>query len=177
VPEERPPEVVLLPLPAETLHALAAGDLERANRSAPVVLPPVFVAEGWIGTWRFRSVQVREDPAVAAWITAAVRDSRTGEVVGKAGFHGPPDADGMVEVGYAVVPELRRRGYARAALRTLLERAAREPTVRVVRASASPGNAPSLGLIRQHGFVQVGEQWDEEDGLELVYEVPAGSAS
>jgi ribosomal-protein-alanine N-acetyltransferase len=94
-------------------------------------------------------------------------------VVGKAGFHGPPDEHGMVEVGYAIVPELRRRGYARAALEALLQRAGREPAVRVVRASVSPDNAASLGLIRQYGFVRVGEQWDDEDGLELVYEVAA----
>ena len=59
----------------------------------------------------------------------------------------------------------------------LLDRAAREPTVRVVRASVSPDNAPSLGLIGQYGFERVGEQWDEEDGLEIIYERPAGPAS
>ena len=170
------PDVEILQLPADTLHALAAGDVEGANRSAPVTLPAVFVDDDWIGTWRYRSAQVREDAAVGAWITGAVVDRRSGRVVGKAGFHGPPDGDGMVEVGYAVLPELRRRGYARATLETLLDRAAREPAVRVVRASVSPDNAPSLGLIGQYGFVRVGEQWDEDDGLELVFEVPAGPA-
>ena len=37
-------------------------------------------------------------------------------------------------------------------------------------ASVSPGNAPSLTVVRKLGFVQTGEQWDEEDGLELVFE-------
>ena len=171
----RPTGVSILQLSPETLHALADDDLERANRTAPVALPEVFVAPDWIGTWRFRSAQVREDPTSAAWITGAVWDADTGLVVGKAGFHAPPDPDGRVEVGYAVVPELRRRGYARAALEVLLERAAREPAVRVVRASVSPDNAASLGLIAQYGFVRVGEQWDDEDGLELVYEVAAGT--
>ena len=165
--------VAVLRLSPVTLHALADGDLERANRSAPVPLPEVFVAPDWIGTWRFRSPQVRHDPSAAAWVTGAVWDGVGRQVVGKAGFHGPPDEDGRVEVGYAIVPELRRRGYARATLEALLERAGREPGVRVVRASVSPDNVASLGLIRQYGFVRVGEQWDEEDGLELVYEVAA----
>ena len=52
-------------------------------------------------------------------------------------------------------------------------RARREPLVRVVRATISPDNAASRSLVLQHGFVEVGEQWDDEDGLEIVFEVPA----
>lgn len=168
------PEVVIVPLPPAVLHALAAGDLDAARATTELDLPAVFVAPGWISTWRFRSVQVRQDPASAGWITGAVLDVRTGQVVGKAGYHGPPDPSGMVEVGYAIHPDLRRRGYARAALELLLRRAAAEPAVRLVRASVSPDNTASLRLVASCGFVQVGEQWDDEDGLELVLEVGAG---
>ena len=77
----------------------------------------------------------------------------------------------MVEIGYAVQPGFRRRGYARAALEVLLQRAAAEPGVRTVRVSISPTNVASLELSSQYGFTEVGEQWDDEDGLEIVYEV------
>ncbi len=50
----------------------------------------------------------------------------------------------MVEIGYAVDPAYRRRGYARAALEALLQRAAREPRVRTVRVTISPGNVAVL---------------------------------
>ena len=39
------------------------------------------------------------------------------------------------------------------------------------RASVAPGNARSENLIRKLGFVQTGQQWDDRDGLELVYEL------
>ena len=77
----------------------------------------------------------------------------------------------MVEVGYAIEPAYRRRGYARAALENLMERARREPEVRTLRATISPTNAESLGLIAQYPFAEVGEQWDDEDGLETIYEL------
>jgi RimJ/RimL family protein N-acetyltransferase len=80
----------------------------------------------------------------------------------------------MVEIGYAVDPAYRRRGYARAALEALLARAASEPGVQTVRVSIRPDNTPSYALASQYGFTQVGEQWDEEDGLEIIYEVDAG---
>jgi len=42
--------------------------------------------------------------------------------------------------------------------------------------SIRPDNAPSYLLVAQYGFRKVGEQWDDEDGLEFVYEVAAGHA-
>jgi [ribosomal protein S5]-alanine N-acetyltransferase len=165
-------EVRIVQLPPEAIIALAAGDLVAANRSAPVELTPWLVAPESIGVWRFRARQVVETPADLAWFTGALQDLVTGVVVGKAGFHAAPDADGMVEMGYGVDPAFRRRGYARAALLILLERARAEPTVHTLRATISPDNAASLGLIAQFPFVEAGEQWDEEYGLEIIYEMP-----
>ena len=44
----------------------------------------------------------------------------------------------------------------------------------VLRASISPDNEASLALVRKAGFVEVGSQMDEIDGLELIFEKPAG---
>jgi len=99
-----------------------------------------------------------------------------GAVVGHAGFHGPPDRAGLVEIAYSVAPEHRRQGYARAMLVELLRRAAADAEVRTVRATISPDNAGSLATIAGFGFVHVGEQWDELDGRELIFEVAAGGS-
>ena len=162
--------IQILQLGAEVLQALARGDLSAANAAAAVPLSAYFVGPEWRNLWRRRSLQVREDSDSAGWITGVIWDATAQLSVGRAGFHGPPDSNGMLEVGYAVDPTFRRRGYARAALVLLLERAARETDVRTVRASVSPSNHASLNLILQYGFTQVGEQWDDEDGLEIVYE-------
>lgn len=120
-----------------------------------------------------RSKQVEQDPASATWVTGVIWDEQQRLAVGRAGYHGPPDQSGMVEIGYAVDPAYRRRGYARAALEALLRRAAREPQVKTVRVTISPGNAASYALVSQYGFAEVGEQWDEQDGLEIIYEAAA----
>ena len=39
------------------------------------------------------------------------------------------------------------------------------------RASVAPDNERSLNLIGKLGFVHTGEQWDPDDGRELVYEL------
>jgi RimJ/RimL family protein N-acetyltransferase len=101
-----------------------------------------------------------------------VIDASSGDIVGHAGFHGPPDESGMVEIGYTIEPEFRRRGYARATVAALIAYASNDPSVTRVRASISPDNTASLATVRPFGFVQVGEQMDEIDGLELIFEVP-----
>jgi RimJ/RimL family protein N-acetyltransferase len=45
--------------------------------------------------------------------------------------------------------------------------------VHAVRASISPDNNASLATLRPFGFRHIGEQWDDEDGLELLFERPA----
>lgn len=165
--------VRIVHLAAPALRALAAGELTAAEATSPVPLSAYLARADLAATWRLRADQVDEDPAAAGWITGVIWDERREVAVGLAGYHAPPDPSGMVEVGYEVDPAHRRRGYARAALELLLDRAAREPDVRTVRASISPGNEVSARLVARYGFAKVGEQWDDEDGLEIVYEVDA----
>ncbi|KRV51306.1 acetyltransferase [Wenjunlia vitaminophila] len=156
------------------MSALLDGDLPAASRTAGVALTEYFVSDQARWLWRFRLGQMAAAPDHARWMARQAVVGDEGLVVGHAGFHGPPDEAGMVEIGYSVAPEFRRQGYARATLTELLRRAAAEPAVTTVRATISPDNAASLATISGFGFVEVGEQWDEEDGLELVFEVPAG---
>lgn len=166
--------VRIVHLSPEALAALAAGDLTTATGLTGLPLTPYLVSEDRIGVWRRRAAQVVTAPQDLPWVTGVLVDEETGAVVGGAGFHAAPDSDGMVEVGYGIDEARRRRGYARAALLLMVERARAHPDVRTLRATVSPGNTASLGLIAQLPFVEVGEQWDDEDGLEIVFELPVG---
>jgi RimJ/RimL family protein N-acetyltransferase len=162
--------VRIVHLDGPTFRALARGDLAAANTTSPVPLSDYFAGPDWRGVWLMRSKQVDDDPACAAWVTGVIWDDQRQLAVGRAGYHGPPDEAGMVEIGYAVEPKHRRHGYARAALEALLQRAADEPQVRTVRVTISPDNLASSELASQYGFSEVGQQWDDEDGLEIIYE-------
>lgn len=153
------------------MSALLADDRSAAQAELGFVLGDEFLSDRAKWLWRYRLDQLDRDPASFGWLVKlAVAD---GIVVGYAGFHGPPDEAGMVEVGYTVDPPYRRQGFAKAILTALLERAAAEPDVRTVRATISPTNEASLATIAGFGFVANGEQWDEEDGLELIFERPS----
>lgn len=165
------PEIRFVQLSPETLAALIDGDLAAASAAAGTELSQYLVDEAWL--WRIRLEQVKADTASAEWIARAAVAEPEGVVVGHGGFHGPPDDDGVVEVAYSVAPEHRRKGYAKAMLRSLLERADADPRVTAVRASIRPDNLGSRATIAGFGFKKIGEQWDPEDGLEDVFLRPA----
>ena len=168
-----PPAVRFVLLPPQALEALLGGDLASARTVTGVELSDWFLSDEVTWLWRLRRDQIARDPVSAHWIVRAAVSVPGDVVIGAGGFHGPPDADGMVEIGYSTDPAHRRSGYARTMVAELLRWAAAEPSAVTVRASISPTNEASLATVAGFGFTHVGEQWDEDDGTELLFERPA----
>jgi len=172
----RTERMILQPAPRAFIEALHRADRDEAAR-----MMDLRIAGEWFDgprDWMLRRIrQLTEDPALIAWLVhvmvLAQEDAGepAGTMVGHGGYHGAPDSSGMVEIGYQVAPPYRRRGYAIEAVRGLIANAFAHDEVTRVRASISPDNVPSLSLTRQLGFVKVGEQMDEVDGLDEVYEL------
>lgn len=168
--------LTLEPAPVAFIEALARQDFAEAEGIMRVRIPPGWIKspQHWMG---LRIRQLKQDPTLERWLVHAMvlrRDedgvfART--MVGHCGYHGAPDASGMVEIGYQTAPAYRRRGYAIEAVRGLIANAFAHDEVSRVQASIRPDNEPSLALSAQLGFVRVGEQMDEIDGLEYVLEL------
>lgn len=148
--------------------------LRAADGSTLATQFNAIVSDEWLADVRwlagFRLQQVIEHPDHAPWLFRAVvlREPRT--AIGHVNFHGPPDDRGVAEIGYSLLPAFRGQGYAIEAVRAMFDWAQREHGVRRFRASVAPDNERSQHLIGKLGFVRIGEQWDEEDGLEWVFE-------
>jgi len=95
-------------------------------------------------------------------------------MAGYIGFHGPPHVIGRAEMGYTVRPKFLRQGYATEAAKAMIEWARLQHGVTRFYLSIAPDNEASLAMAAKLGFTQVGEQIDEEDGLELVFELVVG---
>ncbi len=155
----------------EFMKALLSGQRAEAEAIAGLSLPT-----DWPGDdERFLCIrlrQIQEDPSIQPWLMRAmVLHGPDRKFVGHIGFHGRPNDDGAAELGYTVFPEFRRRGYANEATQGLMDWALRQHRVRRFLVSISPDNHPSLAMAVKLGFRQIGEQMDEEDGLELVHEL------
>jgi [ribosomal protein S5]-alanine N-acetyltransferase len=155
------------------LDRLAAGD-----RLSVAVELGANLSRAWLDEVRWlaamRAQQIRLRPVDAPWLLRPIlRRAVHGslEAVGYLNFHGAPDESGMVEVGYTLLPDARGHGYAIEAVRAAFDWATRVHGIHRFRASVSPDNERSLNLIAKLGFRQTGDQWDDVDGLELVFEL------
>jgi [ribosomal protein S5]-alanine N-acetyltransferase len=159
------------------LWLLTPGDLRAlADGGRPPDLGAT-TSDNWCNEIRWlagrRLTQIEEHPDHAPWLLRAiVLADGDRPAIGHMNFHGPPDERGIPEVGYGLLPEYRGKSYAIEAVRGLFDWARDQHGVTRFRASVSPHNTRSQNLIRKLGLVQVGEQWDEEDGLEWVFETP-----
>ena len=101
---------------------------------------------------------LRNRPAeVGWWAWYWIAGNPSGPVlVGSGGFKGPPDAAGVVEMGYGTLPRFRRQGFATEAMDMLAAHALAQPGVRRVEAECRPDNLGSLGVLRRCRFAIVG---------------------
>jgi RimJ/RimL family protein N-acetyltransferase len=93
------------------------------------------------------------------------------EVIGSTSFHGVPDAEGMMEIGLGIEEAFRNQGYAREALAGMWKWVSAFPEVKTLRYTVSPENLPSIAVINYFGFEYKGQQMDEIDGPENIYEM------
>jgi RimJ/RimL family protein N-acetyltransferase len=173
----RTARLFLVPATAELLEAELTS---RATLGAvlggevPESWPPELYdadAVRWTIDW------LASHPEDAAWSLYYILESRSPSVlhprlVGIAGYKGAPDEEGAVEIGYGVVTEARRRGYATEAVRELLARAFAGERVRTVIAQTLPELAPSIGVLVGTGFVYDGLGSDLHEPTAIRYVLP-----
>lgn len=164
------PRLRLIPLPADAVRGLLGGDRVGASALLGLSLPAEFPAGPADVFLQVQPRRMEEDPGGRGWCVRAMLRVEDSAVIGHCGFHGPPKAVGHAEIGYTVFQKFRSRGYATEAAQGLIQWA-RHTGEQKVFASVAPTNGPSLAVLNKLGFRHVGEQMDEIDGKELVFEL------
>lgn len=136
--------------------------------SVPATWPPEFLDAASLEFVLRRMVE--GEPLSVWWLYFVVLgQADTGRtLIGSVGYKGPPSDDGMVEVGYGIVRDQHRQGYASEAVRGLLARAFASPDVTRVTAETYPELVGSIGVLRRCGFRFIGE--GSEPGV-IRYEI------
>ena len=141
--------------------AIAGRDITNPHQNLVKESGPL----GW------RVPQVKIDPSVNKWFVRWIVLKETSEVIGSTSFHGAPDEEGMMEIGLGIEEAFRGQGYAKEALLGMWSWVSQFSEVKTMRYTVSPDNLPSITVINYFGFEYKGQQIDEEDGPENIYEM------
>lgn len=79
----------------------------------------------------------------------------------------------MIEIGLGIEDAFQGRGFAKEALTGMWLWACEFPEVKTLRYTVSPDNLASIKVIESFGFTFMGQQMDEIDGPENIYEESA----
>lgn len=156
--------LILVPATEEILTAEAAEDRELLGFLLGAQIPynwppdmfkgaiPLFLKElherperlGWLAWYWLRKEPMPEKPTL----------------IGDGGFKGEPDASGTVEIGYSILPQFEKRGYATEGSKGLIEFACSHPAVRRVVAQVDPQNIGSVRVLEKLNFALTAEGKD-----------------
>ena len=154
-------------------------DLKEAainDRARLVEMLGVYVPEHWPGpdlveALPFFVENIEKAPSEPAWDWIAIHTSDQA-VIGDIGFMGGPDQDGLVEIGYSVVPEYRAQGYATEMARSLIAWAFQEKGIKVITATCRDDNPGSIKVLEKVGMRRL-----EPEGNMLKWEILKNSST
>ncbi|MBC9933628.1 GNAT family N-acetyltransferase [Chitinophaga qingshengii] len=102
--------------------------------------------------------QLQHDPKAFPWLLWVIVSVTDKTVLGDICFKGRPDENGMVEIGYSLLPGHRSRGYMQEAATALISWAFRQPFVESVEAECAVDNTASGKVLQRLGMQQTGMQ-------------------
>jgi RimJ/RimL family protein N-acetyltransferase len=179
VPSLFTPRLELTCITLALVEAVLKGDRAAAERAAGARLPGAWPGKALIERAFTVSLErIRADPAARLWgdrLMLSLPDPAAPDaerrVLGSVIFHGQPDAEGLVEVGYGVEEGQQGKGYATEAVGAAVTWALAQPQVLAVQATTLPFHIPSIRVLEKIGMHRVGERDHETLGELIVFEI------
>ncbi|KOF57793.1 MULTISPECIES: GNAT family N-acetyltransferase [Clostridium] len=153
--------LILIPITLQVAEALINGDNSeilklgvKANKDWPTndtmdILPII--------------VETLRNNAPSGFETWMIERKDSKEIIGDIGFHGIPDENGEVEIGYGLVENERRKGFGFEAAREIMDFAIAHKAVKVIKADCLINNLPSARILEKLEMKEV----NRDD--ELIY--------
>lgn len=150
-------------IPCESRHFEAIlNDHTRLEQMLGVSL-----ADGWLvfpESMQSGYDYLEAHPDALGWWTYLFIHTGDKSLIGSGGFAGAPNANGMVEIGYAVAPAYRNRGLATEAAFGLIAYAFSHPQIRMVDAHTLNEVNSSTRVLEKVGMEMIGTAHDPDEG-------------
>src|SRR5438445_1212290 len=146
--------LTLIPFSADLLR-LALTDREALESRLAARFLPQWRTENQLRVLNGVLHALEVDPESGAWRFYFILHTADRSVIGDAGFKGPPDHEGSVEIAYGVVPAYRRQGYTFEAVQALVSWAFSHPGVKRIIATCDDDNEGSIRILEKLGIKRV----------------------
>jgi RimJ/RimL family protein N-acetyltransferase len=134
-------------------------------------VPSTWPSDGWDeDAYNYLLTRMEKYPDYRGWSRYIVVNSAEGSrrtLTGACGLLGPVELADDPEIGYGLLPEFQRVGYATEAVAALVAWIFQHPHVRSVNAQTFPGHQGSLGVLARLGFQPAGPGPGPEEGTIL----------
>lgn len=174
MPRLRTSRLLLIPATLESLRAelRSNDDLGKViGAEVPRAWPPELYDADAVN-WTINAIESgRSGADWTLYYFTRVNDGSRPTLIGAGGYKGNPDESGTVELGYGVLPEFQRQGFASEAVEGMLDFAFSDSRVRRVIAHTLEHLAPSRGVLEKSGFKFVGRGNDPTEPDAIQYEM------
>jgi ribosomal-protein-alanine N-acetyltransferase len=96
-------------------------------------------------------LQVAAPTGFESWM---IIKNDTLEIIGDAGFKGINSERGTIDIGYGIIKEERRNGYAEEAVKALIKWAFSNEIVKAITANCLTTNTISINLLKKLNFIE-----------------------
>lgn len=146
------------------------GFFRALNVQSEAAWPPELNNTESMAQTRDRLAEHPEEAGWHSWVfIMRWADDAPGRLVGNGGFYGPPDEDGIAEIGYSMLPSFREQGLATEAVQGLTAWAFSQGELKLIRARTKISGTASQRVLEKSGFVAAGQVTDPEEGRLSVY--------
>jgi RimJ/RimL family protein N-acetyltransferase len=178
VPPLRTARLLLIPGTVESLRAelRSNDDLGKViGAEIPAAWPPELYDADAVN-WTIAALESgRSGADWSLYYITRVNDGEKPTLIGAGGYKSDPDETGSVEIGYGVLPEFQRQGFAHDAVDAMLAFAFSDARVRRVIAHTLEHLLPSRGVLEKSGFDFVGVGNDPSEPDAIQYEMTRDS--
>ncbi|MGF1447827.1 MAG: GNAT family N-acetyltransferase [Opitutales bacterium] len=141
------------------LRPLEVGHVDAYHQGGAALAEELGVAVPGSWPWSetaeildWAKAQLEADPEQSGWLIWLILHRGSHLLIGDAGFGGKPNTEGVITLGYNIVPEYRVRGYGSEAAEALVDWAFAHATVKAIEARTPSNHHASMRILEKLGF-------------------------
>lgn len=156
MPNIKTQRLEMITFSADMMEAIVKGDRVLHERDVSYQLAPEWPLDVYKQFFPYKIDRFRKYPHENEW-EGIIIERKDFLVVGDMGFKGGPNEEGVIDLGYSIVPSYQGKGYATEMGKAMVKWALTHPNVKRVKATCDPDNYASIRVLEKIGFKRTKE--------------------